>query len=180
MVNGWVTYSIDCDSEARPCWCTGITVFSHKMYWFMIKEMRTPQCYSSTFGRNWEGVWCGSLNTQEGCFWQASLIVVLLEKQGKLHYRKNYMVLVSLIVTGFRICVFVSSQLLRVLPGKPARQNTLRSDDKHGLHRSVQPQTVGIPVAEGHRQGAVHSQPQGEEQRHRRTLLQVIHPHSFL
>lgn len=117
---------------------------------------------SVTFTWQWEKGCHKNLNAQEECFclswslWNNAAQEKLLGPTSTAtHLLKNQQ--------DTFLSLFCQIQVRETLTSRSITQ-TFRN---HGLRRAFQPQTVGIAVTEGHRQGAVHRQRSGEKQRHR-------------
>ena len=110
------------------------------------------------------GCFFTNLDIQEGCFLQ---FVKLDSCRGEVcRVTSSPPALICLFVlfplgsasSSFLCALSCSSELRRVFLTKSPRRDRLiaQTCNKDGLRRSVQPQAVGVPVAEGHRQRDVH------------------------
>lgn len=128
-----------------------------------------------------------NLNVQEGCFFRSVLELQNYRGEGRwinslppVHVLFCLFVLCSFGSTGSPFLSPALSELRRVFLASWQDRLIAQTCSKDGLRRSVQPQAVGVPVTEGHRQGDVHRLCPGEKQRHRRALLQVSLPSASL
>lgn len=186
MVSGCDTLYWLCDSDSGA-WFVRLwyNVLSDKIYWFLgefLYRHKSPEWHlfwckayltthkelSVTFTWQWEKGCHKNLNAQEECFclswslWNNAAQEKLLGPTSTAtHLLKNQQ--------DTFLSLFCQIQVRETLTSRSITQ-TFRN---HGLRRAFQPQTVGIAVTEGHRQGAVHRQRSGEKQRHRWALLQV-------
>lgn len=168
MVNGCVTRSIDFLTQMQRPVCAAVVTWTNCAVWqniLILCEVLHMNCFpwykslylnaqTQTFLAPWDE--CHkNLNAQEGC---SSELDLEWQKEAKLAPDEALVCLSSVFNRLKVLLLFVSPPLrgTTCVPGKLTGRPITQSYSKHGLRCTVQPQAVGIPVAQGHRQRAVH------------------------